>query len=478
MCSSDLGPDYEAVVKDLGYTMTGLIKAPTGGGIPWPSDLRASNYEIVVVAVGENWLEPPHNFGPADEATLGTYLDSGGCVLIVGQDLLFGAHPTWGSATGFFQKYMGLSSVQQDTISFADQVTVSGKPGGLLDGLSFQVLGPKEGGPFFLNDLLVDTLTPSTGADALLSASGANATAADPCAVSYAGSNFKSAFSTVELAAAGEYKFFFETMRRILLWFGPASSPAHVLTLVESYYDTILDRTPEPGGAEAWRDEVSRIMELGIDVKEGFIALAMNFFNSKEYQDMKKTDNDYVRDLYETFLQREPSTAEVDTWVGEMGAGLSRSVLLTFFAYCDEFKAYMEGLFGAGTTRPENNLVNDFYRGMLRRLPDSGGFQSWRDQVRSAQCTGAQSVKDVAYAEALAFFKSQEYDEASKSNTTFVEDLYNAFLRRGADAAGFNYWVSQLTGELQTRENLLGHFVNSVEFQGRVTEVIDAGCML
>jgi len=83
----------------------------------------------------------------------------------------------------------------------------------------------------------------------------------------------------------------------------------------------------------------------------------------------------------------------------------------------------------------------------------------------------------VAWAEANAFFQCGEYDEAAKSDAAFVEDLYNAFLRRGADLAGFNYWVDHLETGAISRPDLLTVFVDSAEFQGRVDEVIAAGCL-
>ncbi len=59
----------------------------------------------------------------------------------------------------------------------------------------------------------------------------------------------------------------------------------------------------------------------------------------------------------------------------------------------------------------------------------------------------------------------------------YVEDLYNAILRRGADAGGFLYWVNLLNSGTYTREQMLPLFTNSAEFQLRVNDVINAGCM-
>jgi len=245
------------------------------------------------------------------------------------------------------------------------------------------------------------------------------------------------------------------------------------LSLVQEYYRDILDREPEPGGAEGWADEICRIQNLGINVGEGFQAEARLFFNCQEYLNKNKTNTEFVTDLYQTFLQREPDAGGLAYWVGQLSC-LTRGMLITQFAYCDEFKTYLTSLFGVDTTRPENNLVNDFYRGILGRLPDDAGYNSWLAQMREAQCTGPQAVEDVSYAQSLAFVQSTEYTAKGRDNVCYIEDLYNAILRRGADCAGFHAWVNNL--DSMTRVQVLQAFTACIEFQTRVDAVIAAGC--
>jgi hypothetical protein len=150
-------------------------------------------------------------------------------------------------------------------------------------------------------------------------------------------------------------------------------------------------------------------------------------------------------------------------------------MLITQFCYSDEFENYMISQFGANTTRPENNLVNDFYRGILGRLPDDGGFNAWLQQMREAQCAGADAVKNLSYQIAESFVQSAEYNTPTQpACTQYTEDLYNAILRRGADCDGFNDWVQQC--EMVDRLSILKAFTDSPEFQTRVIVVIDAGC--
>jgi serralysin len=96
--------------------------------------------------------------------------------------------------------------------------------------------------------------------------------------------------------------------------------------------------------------------------------------------------------------------------------------------------------------------------------------------MRNAQCTGAQQVRDISRQLALLFIQSQEYANRNRSNSQFVEDLYDAVLRRGPELGGFNFWLGQLDSGL-SRPAALDAFVDSPEFQGRVQSIIDAGCM-
>jgi hypothetical protein len=58
-----------------------------------------------------------------------------------------------------------------------------------------------------------------------------------------------------------------------------------------------------------------------------------------------------------------------------------------------------------------------------------------------------------------------------------VGDLYNAFLRRGGDLAGVQYWIQQLASGARTRENVRQAFISTPEFSARVQAVISQGCL-
>ena len=249
---------------------------------------------------------------------------------------------------------------------------------------------------------------------------------------------------------------------------GPISS------LITHYYSSILCRFPDEPGRVRWVNEITRVQSLGIDVKEGFIALARVFLTSPEYLAKGTSDAAYVTDLYETFFNRTPAPSEVTYWTGLMTAGMSRDITLNWFVYSPECTAYITSVLGSSVTRPENNLVNDLYRGFLNRLPDTVGFNAKLATMRIAQASDAAAVRSTTLAIALNFMTGPEYALRARTNAQFIEDCYNGILRRGALPAEIQGWMNLLTNGA-TRTQVLTGFVNSPEFQARVQHIIDAG---
>jgi hypothetical protein len=255
----------------------------------------------------------------------------------------------------------------------------------------------------------------------------------------------------------------------------PPPSTTAVSSLVGSYYTTILNRTGDSAGIANWTSEILRLSSLGVDVKEGFQDLARFFFASAEYVGRNWTDAEFVTDLYHTFLGRSPEPQGMTYWTGLLSQGLTRDMVITAFAYSQEFKLSLESRFGASVTRPENNLVNDFYRGFLNRIPDTDGFGYWLTQMRQAQCVSADAVRNVCQDMAFLFSTSAEYMARGRSDIDYLGDAYNATLRRQPDLPGLNAWLLQL-GSGATRVQVLDDLIVSPEFRSRVESVVNAGC--
>jgi DNA-binding beta-propeller fold protein YncE len=248
-------------------------------------------------------------------------------------------------------------------------------------------------------------------------------------------------------------------------------------TLVTHYYESILRRPPDSGGKPFWDSERARLAGLGASVNETWFAMSSFFFASAEYTGFNRDNPGFVTDLYLTFFNRAPDSGGLQFWVDQMASGMPREVVLAQFQHSPEFASFTQGIFGSTAARAEVNMVMDFYRGLLGRLPDNGGFNNWVGAFRAAQCQGAAQVAATAEQISQSFTGSTEYASRNRTNAQFVGDLYNAFLRRGGDLNGVLFWIGRLDSQAMTREQVRSNFAASGEFQGRVSAVANAGCL-
>jgi hypothetical protein len=58
-----------------------------------------------------------------------------------------------------------------------------------------------------------------------------------------------------------------------------------------------------------------------------------------------------------------------------------------------------------------------------------------------------------------------------------VASFYDTFLRRAADAEGFNFWIAQIESGAQTMDDVRRAFIASPEFQTRINLICAAGCI-
>jgi hypothetical protein len=248
-------------------------------------------------------------------------------------------------------------------------------------------------------------------------------------------------------------------------------------SLVTHYYRSILRRAPDAGGKTYWDAEAARVQALGVNVNEVWYAMAGSFYSSGEYLALARDNNGYVTDLFGTFFNREPDAAGLAYWKGQLDQGLPREVLLAQFMFSQEFANFTQAIFGTTITRREVDTVVDFYRGLLGSLPDDGGFNYWLGLFRAAQCQGGEAVNAQVESISSAFANSAQYVNRGRTDAQYMGDLYNAFLRRGGDLAGVQFWIGQIATAAQTREAVRRQFVASGEFNARVVAIIAQGCL-
>ncbi len=96
-------------------------------------------------------------------------------------------------------------------------------------------------------------------------------------------------------------------------------------------YTCCLGRTAEDGGLKYWSLALTNLEQTGCSA-------AKEFFTSTEFVNLKLKDDEYVKRLYKTFMDREPEAGEVSYWTGEIAKGTqTRSSVLAFFGQSEEF---------------------------------------------------------------------------------------------------------------------------------------------
>ena len=102
-------------------------------------------------------------------------------------------------------------------------------------------------------------------------------------------------------------------------------------------------------------------------------------------------------------------------------------------------------------------FVAQLYKVCLSRNPDAGGLKTWTTRLKNKQETGVSA--------AYGFVFSNEFKAKNLCNEDYVEQLYEAFMGRKADAAGKSTWVNLLESGT-TREEVFNGFALSKEFEG------------
>jgi RHS repeat-associated protein len=119
---------------------------------------------------------------------------------------------------------------------------------------------------------------------------------------------------------------------------------------------------------------------------------------------------------------------------------------------------------------PTDTFVSNFFSGALN--PQTIGSQSqWETSLNQAMSQGFNPLLTQAQSLGTALFNSTDYVNQGRSNTQFVTDLYSAYLQRGPDQEGLDFWVYQLTNNGASREVIRGEFARSLEFQYKVKGV-------
>ena len=229
-------------------------------------------------------------------------------------------------------------------------------------------------------------------------------------------------------------------------------------------YQVALDRQPDTSGYNHWVDYLKNGKSCGAHV-------AYAFLFGPEYQKKNKSNDEYVKDLYRLFFDREGDLAGAKHWKEKLAGGASRVDVfagfansIEFFTLCSKYSV-TSGYFVTGIDNNKQAGINCFvarlYRVCLGRQVDYAGHQHWVRKFIYDEVQG-----DTG---AMGFVFSPEYQAKQLTDEQFIENMYLAFFNRPADTSGKEHWMQVIKHPRYGKLGVFYGFTMSYEF-GRLCE--------
>jgi hypothetical protein len=103
-----------------------------------------------------------------------------------------------------------------------------------------------------------------------------------------------------------------------------------VIAFATRLYTTCLGREPEAEGLKYWSEELANLRVSGTNA-------ALGFFFSDEFVGKNFSNEEYVKRLYLTFMDREYDQDGFNYWVGQLNSGATRVDVFNGFSVSPEF---------------------------------------------------------------------------------------------------------------------------------------------
>ncbi len=235
-------------------------------------------------------------------------------------------------------------------------------------------------------------------------------------------------------------------------------SEKQINKFVTRMYSVTMNRTPDQGGLEYW----------SAGLKSGEMngaSLAIGFVYSKEFQDKKLSDAEYVDALYTSFFDRSADAEGKAFWVDLLAKGADREKVLAGFVNSKEFGDLCDDCGIARGTMDEdgsniyNSNVRNFvlrnYEKALGRKGEMEGVEYWSYKINKGETAPIDVVND--------FFHSKEFIARNLDDAAYVDTLYATYFGRTCASEERAYWVGRLK-DGATRDQILNEFAYTEEF--------------
>ena len=248
-------------------------------GLPGTAEL--SDYDVVIWNTGFNYSATDAGVSAAEQTALAGYLDGGGGLFLVGQDILYN-----GVSASFQSDYLKLASFTSDVRNLSQYVGVSGSS--ISDGMNLTFSLPSD----FSADWS-DSLAPAVGAEGVFYRNSVNSAAQPFNTIGYGGEDFRVVFMAAPFegisSSAGDPNNQAFVMDRVIEFLmPPITATGDVVVSAPSSSGV----TTEAGGAvdftvvltEAPVSDVSFSVESS-DTSEGTVDLSQLTFTSSNWNE-------------------------------------------------------------------------------------------------------------------------------------------------------------------------------------------------
>ncbi len=245
----------------------------------------------------------------------------------------------------------------------------------------------------------------------------------------------------------------------------PDNSHNQVRSFVNRMYTVALNRKADNKGATYWTEELISGRKDGAAVAKGFVL-------SKEMENRRLSNSQYVDMLYRTFFDRDSDADGKAFWMNLLENGVSRAYVFRGFCHSQEFSnicsryRIKRGTVTLTESRDKNHNITMYvfrcYDRTLGRKPDVKGLNFWTEQILNKKRTPV----DVAG----NFVFSTEFKNKKLSDEEYVKVLYRMFFDReynapGTDPNGIKFWLNELKSGRKDRYQVFMGFANSKEFK-------------
>ena len=239
-----------------------------------------------------------------------------------------------------------------------------------------------------------------------------------------------------------------------------AKASTGVEEFVTRCYRVALGREPEPKGFADWTSKLNNGQIVGF-------VIAREFIFSDEYKSKNKSDEDFVKDLYMMFVNREPEPAGYEYWMNNLSQNMRREDVFAGFSNSKEFidlctsygitAGYYSNDYDVSQINNVNLFVQRLYKTTLNRIGDPEGQEYWVKGLLEKRLNGSECAAN--------FVRSNEFINKKLSNTDYLIVLYAGIMGRNPDEAGMKYWLDALDKKTLTRDQVFEGFSKSEEFK-------------